>query len=96
MSKTTSVMEISMLCIYAIYAFRRKSDGIKKKKTKKNEKTKKKPTSVSEPLDNLGHGGSFLTNSDVDTVKFLLFVLGIVETFLIDDGINGNGGFTVI
>lgn len=51
-------------------------------------------TSISEPLDNLGDGGSLLTDGDVDAVQLLLLILSVVETLLVDDGINGNGGLT--
>merc|ERR1719397_2396992 len=37
---------------------------------------------VSEPL---------LADSDVDTVELLLGVIGLVESLLVDDGVNGNG-----
>ena len=44
-----------------------------------------------EPLDNLGHGGSLLSHSDVDAVQHLLLVSGLVESLLVDDGVNGDG-----
>merc|ERR1719209_522995 len=40
--------------------------------------------SVGEPL---------LSNSNVDTVELLLSVVSVVESLLVDDGINGDGGF---
>ena len=50
---------------------------------------------VGQTLNNLGHSRSFLTNGDVDTVQLLLLIGTIVETLLVNDGINGNGSFTV-
>merc|ERR1711953_35936 len=50
--------------------------------------------SVMEPLDNLGHGGSLLSHSDVDAVQHLLLVSGLVESLLVDDGVNGDSGLT--
>ena len=46
---------------------------------------------VREPLDNLGDGGPLLADSDVDTVELLLGVIGLVESLLVDDGVDGNG-----
>ena len=46
--------------------------------------------SVSEPLHNLGNSGPLLANSNVDTVELLLGVIGLVESLLVDDGVNGN------
>lgn len=50
-------------------------------------------TSISEPLDDLGHGGPLLSNSNVDAVQFLLLLSSVVESLLVDDGVDGNGGF---
>ena len=50
---------------------------------------------VRQTLDNLSDGGSLLTDGNVDAVQFLLLISAIVETFLVYDGINGNGGLTV-
>jgi len=36
-----------------------------------------------------------LSDSDVDAEKFLLLISTVVETLLVDDGIDGNGGFAV-
>ena len=47
--------------------------------------------SVSEPLDNLGHGRSLLTHGDVDAVQHLLLVSALVEPLLVDDGVDGDG-----
>merc|ERR1719341_1960804 len=49
--------------------------------------------SVSKPLDNLGDGGSLLTNSHIDAEQLLLGISGIIEPLLVDDGINGDSGF---
>ena len=48
---------------------------------------------VSQPLDDLGHGRSLLTNGDVNAEQLLLIVSCIVEPLLVDDGVNGNCGF---
>merc|ERR1712088_718229 len=48
--------------------------------------------SVSEPLHNLGDGGPLLANGDVDTVQLLLGIIGLVETLLVDDGVDGDSG----
>ena len=45
-------------------------------------------------LDELSDGGSFLTNSDVDTVKLLALVGTVVPLLLVEDGVDGNGRFT--
>jgi hypothetical protein len=47
-----------------------------------------------EDSDQLGNGGLFLANGDVDAVKFLGFVVFVVELFLVQDGIESDGGFT--
>ena len=49
--------------------------------------------SVSKPLDNLGNGGSLLSNSHIDAEQLLLGISGIIEPLLIDDGINGDSSF---
>ena len=51
--------------------------------------------SVGEPLDQLGHGGPLLADGHIDAVQLLLLVCAIVETLLVDDGVDGNGGFSV-
>ena len=48
---------------------------------------------ISEPFYNLGDGGSLLTDGHVDAVQLLLLVSGVVETLLVDDGINGDSSF---
>ena len=53
-------------------------------------------TCISKPLDNLCNSGSFLSNSYINTVQFLLFIGSFIESLLVDDCINGNGSFTVI
>merc|ERR1719470_313424 len=47
---------------------------------------------VSEPFHNLGDSGPLLANSNVDTVELLLGVIGLVESLLVDDGVDGNSG----
>ena len=49
--------------------------------------------SVGEPLHNLCDGGPLLADSDVDTVELLLGVVSVVESLLVDDGVDGDGGF---
>merc|ERR1719464_2092046 len=49
--------------------------------------------SVVQPLDNLGHGGSLLSHSNVDAVQHLLLVSGLIESLLVDDGVDGDSGF---
>merc|ERR1719209_2018863 len=46
---------------------------------------------VSEPLHNLGNSGPLLADSNVDTVELLLGVIGLVESLLVDNGVDGNG-----
>jgi hypothetical protein len=53
-------------------------------------------TRVSEPLHDLSHGGSLLTDSNIDAVQLLLLVFGIVEPLLVDDGVNSQGSLAVI
>merc|ERR1719384_119770 len=48
---------------------------------------------ISEPLHNLGDGGPLLANSNVDTVQLLLGVVSLVESLLVDDGVDGDGSF---
>jgi len=47
-----------------------------------------------EDSDQLGNGGLFLANGDVDAVEFLGLVVFVVELFLVQDGIKSDGGFT--
>ena len=49
--------------------------------------------SLGQPLDNLGDSGPLLADGDVNAIQLLLFVSGIVEPFLVDDGVDGNGSF---
>lgn len=51
--------------------------------------------SVSESLHKLSHRGPLLTNSDVDTVQLLLLISSFVEALLVDDGVDGDGSFSV-
>jgi hypothetical protein len=48
----------------------------------------------SEGLDNVGNGGSLLSNSDIDAVKLLVFITGIEVSLLVEDGINSDSGLT--
>lgn len=48
---------------------------------------------VSQTLDQLGHGGTLLADGHIDAVQLLLLVCSIVEALLVDDCVNGNGGF---
>lgn len=48
---------------------------------------------ICQPLHQLGHGGSLLTDGYVDAVQFLLLLCALVEALLVDDGVDGNGGF---
>lgn len=50
---------------------------------------------VSETLHQLSHSGSLLSNSNVDTVQLLLLIRTLVETPLVDDGVDGNSSFTI-
>lgn len=55
-------------------------------------------TSVSQPLHDLSDGGPLLSDGDVDAVQLLLLILSLVETLLVDDGVDGQGslaGLTV-
>lgn len=45
-------------------------------------------------LDELGNSGSLLTDGDVDAVKLLGLVLGVVPPLLVENGIQSNGGLT--
>lgn len=51
---------------------------------------------IRQPLDDLGNSRSLLTDSDVDTVQLFLLIGSVIEALLVDDRINGNGGFAVI
>ena len=45
---------------------------------------------VGQSLDNLRHRRPFLPDRDVDAVELCLLVLTVVETLLIDDGVDGH------
>jgi hypothetical protein len=45
-------------------------------------------------LDQLGDGGSLLTDGDVDTVQLLGLVGTVVESLLVQDGVKRDGGLT--
>lgn len=49
---------------------------------------------VGETLQNLGDCGPLLANGDVDAIQLLLFVVSVVETFLVDDGVDGQSSFS--
>lgn len=51
---------------------------------------------VGKTLDDLSDSGALLTDGDVNTVQLLLLISSVVEALLVDDGINGNGGFAEI
>lgn len=53
--------------------------------------TEYKLTSISQPLQDLGDGGPLLSDGDVDAVQLLLLILALVETLLVDDGVDGQG-----
>lgn len=48
---------------------------------------------VCQPLHQLSHSGSLLANSNVDAIQLFLLISSVVETFLVDDGVNGDGSF---
>lgn len=45
-------------------------------------------------LDELGDGGSLLTDGHVHAVELLGLVVGVVPSLLVEDGIEGDGSFT--
>lgn len=45
-------------------------------------------------LDELGHGRSLLTNSNVNTVELLDFIVSVVPPLLVKDGVEGNSGLS--
>lgn len=51
-------------------------------------------TGVGQTLHNLGDGGTLLANSDVDAEQFLGLILTLVETLLVNDGINSQSSLT--
>lgn len=50
---------------------------------------------VSQTFYNLSYGWSLLTDSNINTVQFLWFFCTIIETFLVDDCVNGQSSFTI-
>lgn len=52
--------------------------------------------SVCQPLHQLGHGGSLLTDGHVDAVQLLFLLSAFIEALLVDDGVDGNGGFAEV
>ena len=51
-------------------------------------------TEISEGLDDVGNGGSLLSNSNVDTEKLLNIISSSMSVLLVDDGINSNSGLS--
>lgn len=51
-------------------------------------------TSIGQSFDDLCDGTPLLSDGNVDTIQFLLFIGSVIETFLVDDGIDGHGSFT--
>lgn len=49
---------------------------------------------ASENLDQVGNGGTFLADSDVDAIELFLEVTSFEVLFLVNNGINGNSSFT--
>ena len=49
---------------------------------------------VLECLDDVGDGGSLLSDSDVNAEELFVDIPCIEVSFLIDDSINGNGGLS--
>lgn len=47
-----------------------------------------------EGFDDVGDSGSLLTNGDIDAEKLFVDVSGVEVSLLVDDGINGDGGFS--
>merc|ERR1719337_360323 len=45
-------------------------------------------------VDQLRNGRLFLTDGDVDAVQFFGFITFIIESFLVQNGIQSNGGFS--
>lgn len=51
-------------------------------------------TGISETLDKLGYGRSLLSNSHIYAVELLLLIGAVVESLLVDDGVDGHSGLT--
>lgn len=45
-------------------------------------------------LDELCHGGSLLTNSDVDTVELLLLVVAVVPALLVEESVESDSSLS--
>jgi hypothetical protein len=45
-------------------------------------------------LDKLGDGGTLLTNGNVDTVELLRLVGSVVDTLLVEHGVEGDGSLS--
>ena len=59
-----------------------------------NDDTVFQTVSFFENVDKLRDGRLFLSDGDVDAVQFFGFIAFVVESFLVQDGIKSNGGFT--
>jgi len=49
---------------------------------------------IVENLDEIGDGGTFLADGDVDAVELFILVAGFEVFLLIEDGVDGDGGLT--
>jgi hypothetical protein len=47
-----------------------------------------------EGLDELGNGGSLLTDSNVDTVKLLGLIIAVVPALLVQDGVKSDSSLS--
>jgi len=45
-------------------------------------------------LDDVGNGGSLLSDGDVNAVQFSALIGALIVGFLVDDGIDGHCGFS--
>ena len=52
--------------------------------------------SLFEQTDDVGNGGSLLTNSDVDAVEGLGVVTSLEDGLLVQDGVDGDSGFACL
>lgn len=48
---------------------------------------------IGQPLHQLSHRGSLLTDGNVDAVQLLLLIGALVKALLVDDCVDGDGGF---
>ena len=68
----------------------------REKKSSRMARVANRRTGVRQSFDQLSDCRTLLSDGDVDAVEFLLLVGGIVETLLIDDGIDGHGCFACL